>query len=312
MAPRQEWLEKDYYRDLGVPSDASEAEITKAYRKLARQFHPDKNPGDASAEARFKGISAAYDVVGDADSRAEYDELRRYGTRGGGLGGFGGGPGAGAGRGPDQFMSGDLGDLLGSLFGQGASPTGRPGADLETTLQISFADAVQGREANVHLASDPRAGGGHRRTVKVRIPAGVDDGQKIRVRGKGSPGVNGGPPGDLFVRLAVGEHPVFGRTGRDLTVAVRVRFDEAVLGSELRAPTFDGGSVRLRLPAGTASGTTMRVRGRGIATSKGTGDLLVTVEVDIPTELNAAQRAAVEAFSAASQPVGDTDGEGAV
>ncbi len=309
MAPRQEWLEKDYYRELGVSSDASETEITKAYRKLARQFHPDKNPGDAAAETRFKSISAAYDVIGDPDTRGEYDDLRRYGAAGGGLGGFGGG--AGAGRGPDQFLNGDLGDLLGSLFGQGSSPMGRPGADLETTLQISFADAVEGREANVHLASDPRSGGSHRRTVKVRIPAGVDDGQKIRVRGKGSPGVNGGPAGDLFVRLAVGDHPTFGRSGRDLTVSVPVRFDEAVLGSELRAPTFDGGSVRLRLPPGTASGTTMRVRGKGVSTSKGTGDLLVTVDVVIPTDLSPAQRAAVEAFAAASQPVGDTDGEGA-
>lgn len=308
MAPRQEWLEKDYYRDLGVSSDASEADITKAYRKLARQYHPDKNPGDAAAEARFKAISSAYDVIGDAESRAEYDEVRRYG--GSGFGGFGRGSGAGAGRGPEQFVNGDLGDLLGSLFGQagGGSPMGRPGADLETTLQISFADAVSGREADVHLANDPRQGGSHRRTVKVRIPAGVDDGQKIRVRGKGSPGVNGGPAGDLFVRLAVGDHPTFGRSGRDLTVTVPVRFDQAVLGSEFRAPTFDGGSVKLRLKAGTASGTTMRVRGKGIATSKGTGDLLVTVEVDVPTELSEAQRGAIEAFAEASPPL-PTPGE---
>ncbi len=304
MAPRQEWLEKDYYRDLGVSSDASESEIQKAYRKLARQYHPDKNPGDAAAEARFKEISSAYDVIGDADSRAEYDEVRRYGA-GGGFGGFGG-SGAGAGRGPDQFLNGDLGDLLGSLFGQGGgSPVGRPGTDLETRLVISFADAVEGKETTVHVAADPRDGGGHRRSVKVRIPAGVNDGQKIRLRGKGGPGVNGGPAGDLLVRLSVGEHPTFGRSGRDLTVTVPISFAEAVLGSEFRAPTFDGGSVKLRLRAGTTSGTTMRVRGKGIATSKGTGDLLVTVEIEVPADPTPAQRAAIEALDAASPPVRD-------
>jgi molecular chaperone DnaJ len=380
VTAQREWFEKDYYKTLGVPETASQKDITRAYRKLARENHPDANPGDTAAEERFKEISAAYDVIGDADKRTEYDEVRKLGPVGAGFGGPGfGGPG-GPGGGPGGFTfttedvgdMGDLGDLLGGLFGRagrggrgrtgGASrgPGPQRGADLEAELHLPFVDAVQGVTTTVHLTSEapcstchgsgarpgtnprpcPRCGGRgvldenqglfsfssvcpqcsgkgvliddpcptcrgsgvelRDRQVKVRIPAGVDDGQRIRLKGRGSPGRNGGPPGDLYVVVRVEPHPFFGRSGRDLTVKVPVTFAEATLGADVPVPTLDGGSVTVRLKPGTPSGRVHRVKGRGVATKKGTGDLLVTFDVAVPARLSSEERKAVEQLAAAS------------
>jgi molecular chaperone DnaJ len=367
LAPQREWFEKDYYKVLGVDENASAKDITRAYRKLARELHPDANPDDPSAEERFKEVSAAYDVIGDEEKRKEYDEVRRLGPMAGGFGpgGFGGG-GAGP-AGGFSFDAGDLSDLLGGLFGRGRTQAGGPrgtgpqrGADLEAELHLPFRQAVQGVTTTLHLTSDapcstchgsgarpgtapqicPQCGGrgvldenqglfsfstpcpncGGRgavvtdpcptcrgtgverrpREVKVRIPAGVDDGQRIRLKGRGGPGRNGGPPGDLFVRTHVDPDPVFGRSGNNLTITVPVTFDEAALGTKLRVPTIDGEQVTLKIPPGTPSGKVFRVKGRGVKTKQSTGDLLVTVQITVPRKLSREQRAAVEAFAAAT------------
>jgi len=353
--PEREWFEKDYYAVLGVAENATDKEITKAYRKLAREFHPDSNPGNQQAEERFKEISAAYGVVGDEDRRRSYDQVRRMGPMGAGFGGgFSGTPFSG---GMD-----DLGDLLGGLFGRGAggrsaSSRQQPGADLEADLKLDFHDAVIGLETTIHLTSEavcPTCAGngsapGHTpercrscggdgmeddnqgyfamrrpcrscggrgslvthpcdscrgsgtvvrpRDVKVRIPAGVKTGQRIRLGGRGGPGRQGGPPGDLYVRVQVAPHPLFGRAGNDLTLTVPVTFSEAALGCDLQVPTLVGDPVTMRVPSGTASGKVFRLRGKG-----GKGDLLVTVVVDVPTQLNDEQRAAVEALAAVGGP----------
>ena len=363
MAPQREWFEKDYYRVLGVSDSASAKEIKTAYRKLSREYHPDANPGDAAAEERFKEVSAAYDVVGNAERRKEYDEVRRLGPAAAGFpGGGGGGPGG------FSFQdAGDLGDLLGGLFGRGGrgGPRGggrgpHRGQDLETELHLSFDDAVNGITTAVHLTSDaachtchgsgaapgsapsrcgscggqgvvsdnqglfsfsspcPVCGGRgvtiddpcptcrgtgverRPREVKVRVPAGVDDGQRIRLKGRGGPGQNGGPHGDLYVVVRVSAHPLFQRKGRDLTLTVPITFPEATLGADIDVPTLEGGSVRLRIPAGTRSGRTFRVKGKGVRTPKGTGDLLASVEVAVPSKLSSAERKALEAYQAAS------------
>jgi molecular chaperone DnaJ len=369
MAPQREWFEKDYYRVLGVSDTASQKDIRSAFRKLSRQYHPDANPDDRAAEERFKEVSAAYDVVGDPEKRKEYDEVRKLGPMGGMFGGAGaGGPGAGGFRVEDI---GDLGDVLGGLFGRGrrrggtaaggARGTGpHRGQDLESELHLAFEDAVHGLTTTVHLTSEaacstchgtgarpgttPRtcplcegrgviddnqgffsfsspcpecAGRGylidepcptcrgtgieHRpREVKVRIPAGVGDGQRIRLRGRGGPGRNGGPAGDLYVTVRVKPHPLFGRRGNDLTITVPITFPEAALGADVAVPTLDGGSVKVRIPAGTRSGRTFRVRGKGVSARRKTGDMLVTVEVAVPQKLSAEERRAVEALAAAA------------
>jgi len=364
MVAQREWLEKDYYQVLGVSSTATDKEVTRAYRKLAKQFHPDANPG---SEDRFKEISAAYDVLGDTAKRKEYDEVRRLGASGfsnfgGGFGGAGGagGPGGATFRVEDI----DFGDLLGGLganFGGGrrarnAGP--RRGADVEAELYLSFEDAVRGVTTSVNVAGEARCETCHgsgaapgsspvtcptchgrgalddnqglfslsrvcpqcsgrgtiiekpcktcrgsgivRRTreVKVRIPAGVDDGQRIRVKGRGAPGRANGPAGDLYVTVHVGNHPLFGRRGRNLTLTVPVTFAEAALGSTVKVPTLDE-PVTLRIPPGTSSGQTFRVKGRGVPGHgrTGSGDLLVTAEVTVPKKLTDEQRAAVEEFA---------------
>ena len=297
---RQEWLQKDYYRVLGVSPEAPPDEITKAYRSLARQLHPDRNPDDARAEERFKEVSAAYDVIGDADKRAQYDEIRRLAA--------GGNPFIAPGPGGShsfQFSGADgIGDLLANLFGGGAGPFGggpganRPqrGADHQTQISLSFSEAVNGVTSEVALGERSE-----RRRTKVRIPAGVADGQRIRLRGKGGPGSNGGTAGDLYVIVRVGDDSLFGRDGDHLTLTVPVSFSEAALGARIAVPTFEGEPVTLRLPAGTRSGRTLRVRGRGVKTDRGSGDLLVTVEVVVPKKLNAAQRRALESFDEATK-----------
>jgi molecular chaperone DnaJ len=371
MAPQREWFEKDYYKILGVPENATAKEITKAYRKLARENHPDANPGNATAEERFKEVAAAYDVLGDDEKRKEYDEVRRLGPVGGfgGGRGFGGPSGYGGGGGPGGFTfnAGDagLGDLLGNLFGGGGRRRGgagvgpQRGADLEAWLTLDFEDAARGITTTLHLTADAQCstcgGSGARpgtapkvcptcggrgvidenqgffsmsspcttcqgagtiieypcatchgsgierrpREVKVRIPAGVDDGQRIRLTGRGAPGRNGGNPGDLIVECRVQPHPLFGRDGADLTLRVPITFSEAALGASIEVPTLDGGEVKLRLKSGTQSGSRHRVRGRGIESKKRTGDLIVTVDVVVPGKLSAEERAAVEALSEA-------------
>jgi molecular chaperone DnaJ len=296
--PKREWFEKDYYKILGVSDEAPQPEITKAYRQLARELHPDANPGNPSAEEKFKAVSAAYDVVGDEDTRSQYDEVRRMGPMGGGFGPSGPAPG------PDgfnfQYEGGeDLGDLFSGLFGGGRSSFGRPGGprkgrDQEAQIRLSFEEAVNGLATTVSLTGSP---GNPPRDIKVRIPSGVDDGQRIRLKEQGGPGADGGPPGDLFVITRVGTHKLFGRDGANLTLTLPITFAEAALGADISVPTFDGESVKLRIPAGTQSAKTFRVRGRGVRTSRMTGDLLVTVEVAVPTKLSSGQRKALEEFA---------------
>ena len=288
MAMQTECLEKDYYALLGVPETASEQEITRAYRRLARQLHPDVNPDKPGAEERFKEVSSAYDVLGDPAKRKEYDELRRLQQAGGG--GF---VEDGSGGVRIRFTTvgdmGDLGDLrgfggLGDLFGDLFRETGRRGRDREAEVVLDFEEAVRGAERKVGKAT-------------VRIPPGIEDGQLIRVPGQGGPGADGGPPGDLYVTVRVTPHPLFGRSGPHLTIRVPVTFAEAALGADIRVPTLDGEPVTLRLPPGTASGRTFRVRGKGVA---GRGDLLVTVDVAVPKRLTEAQRRAVEELARAT------------
>ncbi|CAI8367158.1 MAG: Curved DNA-binding protein [Acidimicrobiales bacterium AG-410-I20] len=286
MTVQREWFEKDYYKVLGVDENISEKELTKAYRKLARQLHPDANPGDSATEERFKEISAAYDVLGDSKKRAEYDEARRLGPMGGGFpgdfsGDFSGGMGI------------NMEDLFGGLFGQGGPNRGRRGSDLETTLTLPFLESINGITTTVNITTGIER---RPRSVKVRIPPGMESGQRIRLKGKGGPGSNG-PNGDLFIRINVEPHPVFGRQGQHLTITVRVTWPEAVLGSDVIVPTLDGGNVTLKVPAGTPNGQTFRIKGKGVTTSRQTGDLLAKIEVDVPTKLNKKQRSAVEEVS---------------
>ena len=300
MAVQREWFDKDYYAVLGVSSTATDKEVTKAYRKLARSTHPDSSTGD---EDRFKGISAAYDVIGDSEKRGEYDEARRLGPAAGGVDGFASGAGSYGGGFEDV---GDLGSLFGGLFGRRRGPGG-PGAagpmrgvDQEARLHLGFEEAVDGVTTTVHLTSDVLGANGierKSRQVRVRIPAGVDDGQRIRLRGKGGAGRGGGPSGDLYVIVEVRAHEMFGRKGRNLTLSIPITFPEAALGAEVKVPTLDQSTVTVKVPSGTRSGTTFRVKGRGVATAKATGDLLVTVDVVVPKELTEAERSAIEALA---------------
>ena len=357
MTAQREWYEKDYYKILGVSETATPKEITKAYRKLARESHPDANPGDDAAESRFKEISAAYDVVSDEAKRKEYDEVRRLGPVGG----------SGSGSGGFNVGADGLGDLIGSMFGRGGRGRGassgagpQRGADLEATLTLDFVDAIHGITTALYLTSDaqcstchgsgakpgttPRAcsqcggrgvvddnqgffsfsspcracqgrgiviespcpdcrGRGveqRQREVNVRIPAGVADGQRIRLKGRGAPGRNGGPTGDLLVECHVHSHPIFGRDGSNLTIHVPITFAEAALGAEIDIPTLDGERVTLRLKQATQTGSRHRVKGKGVMTPKHNGDLIVTVDVQVPHTLTHEQKAAIVALAAAT------------
>jgi len=298
---KREWFETDYYAVLGVAKDAPQADVTKAYRKLAREYHPDTNPGNEVAEERFKEISGAYDVVGDEAKRKSYDQARQMGPMGGAFGGGGGAGGAGFG-----FEGVDLGDLLGSVFGGAGGAAGgglfgdqpggrharikRPGRDQEARLTISFDEAVRGSTTSLNLTDDSG-----RRSIKVRIPEGVESGQRIRLRGKGGPG---DPPGDLYVVIDVGEHPTFGRKGAKLTLELPVTIAEAALGAEVRVPTYTGEAVTMRIPAGTQHGRTLRVRGAGVPDDDdNAGDLLVTVTIAVPQNLSKKQTEALQAFA---------------
>lgn len=303
----QDWINKDFYAVLGVPKDASDADIKKAYRKLARKYHPDQNQGDPQAEDKFKEVGEAYAVLTDEEKRQQYDALRamasggpRFAQGAGGGGGFedmfggmfggGGGPhvrySTGGRGGPAGFE-----DILSGMFGGGAGFGPQPGANLAASTRLPFRSAVKGEQVTLNVDG---------RRMNVRIPAGVRDGQKIRLRGKGEPGTGGAPAGDLIVTVNVDPHPVFGIDGRNLTITVPVSFPEAVEGATIAVPTFDGDSVRVRVPAGTQSGARLRVRGKGVATPKATGDLIVTVEVAVPKNLNKAARTALEEFAKAT------------
>lgn len=318
----QDWFDKDFYAILGVPADADAATIKKTYRKLARKMHPDQNAGDAAAEARFKEIGEAYSVLSDPEQRQQYDQIRAM-VRGGarftaGSGGAGGGgfedlfSGMFGGAGPTRTRyttttggagQPDLEDLLGGLFGQGGStaypggsyagydPFGasrgpRRGADVQARVTIPFRDAVTGSTVTLTTADGQR--------ITTRIPPGVRDGQRIRLRGKGSRGEAGAPAGDLMLTVSVEKHPVFGREGDNLTVDLPVTFVEAALGATVSVPTLDGSPVKVRVPAGTPSGRVLRVKGRGVSHGSSAGDLLVKVQVVVPQRLTDAAREALE------------------
>ncbi len=316
----QDWFEKDFYAILGVPQDADATAIKKAYRKLARKEHPDQNPGDAKAEQRFKDIGEAYAVLSDTEQRQQYDAIRSM-THGGArfrAGGPGGGGGAGfedvfssmfggGGAGPGvRFSTGgggaqpNLEDILGGMFGGGGpayggfgAPAGpRRGANITARTTLSFRDAVEG--ATVTLST----GNGR---ITTRIPAGVRDGQKIKLAGKGAPGDQGAPAGDLVLTVEVEKHPVFGRDGDNLTVDLPVTFAEAALGATVSVPTLSGEPVKVRIAPGTPSGRVLRVKGRGVPRKDHHGDLLARVNIVVPQRLTDEARKAVEALQAQEQ-----------
>lgn len=382
MAQR-EWVEKDFYKELGVSSDASQDEIKRAYRKLARDLHPDTNPNPDAAE-RFKAVSEAHSVLSDTAKRKEYDETRRlfadggFGRRGGYGNGQGGGFGGFGGDGVEfnlndlfdaagQTGGANIGDLFGGLFGRGGSPRpSRPrrGNDLETATELSFMEATKGVAMPLRLTSPAPCtnchGSGARpgtspkvcptcngagvvsrnqgafgfsepctecrgsgsiiehpcdeckgtgvttrtRTINVRIPPGVEDGQRIRLAGQGEAGLRGAPSGDLYVTVHVRPDKVFGRDGDDLTVSVPVSFHELALGTTLSVPTLEG-KVGVRVPKGTSDGRILRVRGRGVPKrSGGHGDLLVTVKVAVPPGLEGEAAEALEAYAKAERASG--------
>jgi molecular chaperone DnaJ len=320
VAVQADWREKDLYGVLGVAEDADDQTIRRAYRKLARELHPDTHPDDPDASERFKEVTAAYDVIGDATKRAEYDEFRRA-VAGPGVWEPRGAPGrdgdartwtwfeSGDFRGGDgqawdtfdgstwtTFEADDLDDLLGGVLGRTRRRTTarQRGVDLEAVLVLAFEDAVQGLTTEVTLDGPDGA-----QRFKVRVPAGVNDGQRIRLPGKGGPGLDGGPPGDLYAVVRVNPHPVFARRGQDLTVDATISWPEAVLGTEVEVPTLSGPPVRVRVPAGTPPGRTLRVRGHGVRTAQAAGDLLVGIRLTVPEHVTDEQRQAVEAVAAA-------------
>ncbi|UOT05904.1 molecular chaperone DnaJ [Rhodococcus opacus] len=382
---QREWIEKDFYKELGVSSHASADEIKKAYRKLARDLHPDANPGDTKAEERFKSVSEAHAVLSDPAKRKEYDEARRLFASGGfGQGGGGFNPGAGGfgqggfdindlfGGGGAAAGEGGLGDIFGGLFNRGAGgggatrTTNRPrrGSDVETETTLEFREATLGVTVPLRLTSPspcttchgsgakpgtsprvcPRCNGtgivsrnqgafgfsepcddcrgtgsiidspcevchgngvtNRTRTITVRVPAGVSDGQKIRLAGQGEAGLRGAPSGDLFVTVRVRPDKVFGRNGDDLTLVVPVSYGELVLGTTVSVPTLEG-RVGVKIPAGTADGRVLRVRGRGVPKrAGGAGDLLVTVKVAVPQKLDDPATEALKTYLEAEKASG--------
>jgi molecular chaperone DnaJ len=360
----RDYIEKDYYKSLGVPKDAKQADIKKAYRKLARQYHPDANKGDAASEEKFKEISEAYDVLSDETKRKEYDEARTLFAGGG----FRVPRGSAGGQGvpfdlSDLFgggQGGGISDIFGSIFRGGGRAAARRGADVEAEVTLSFNDAVQGVTIPVQLSgtgacpscrgsgaqpgtathvcpscagtgmSSRNAGGFafaepcrecrgrgitvdepcttchgagqalSTRTIRARIPAGVGDGQRIRLAGKGQPGESGGPAGDVVIVVHVRPHAVFGRKGANLTLTLPVTFPEAALGATVKVPTLDGPPVSVKIPAGTSSGRTLRVRGKGVTKKDGgRGDLLVTVDVAVPQKLSDEAKQALSSYAEA-------------
>ena len=283
-----DWFDKDFYKVLGVSKDVSEAELKKTYRKLSRKYHPDTNPGDAKAEAKFKEISEAYSVLSDSKERAEYDQMRAMGP------GARFNPGAGGGQGfPGGFNGGNMGgagfeDVFANLFGGGGFNRGpQRGADLTMSTTLDFIDGVKGTQLKVRLGNGE---------TTIKIPAGVQDGQKIKIAGKGQQSPNGGPAGDLIISVTVKSHPVFTRDGNNLRVTVPVTFSEAVLGATIQVPTLGGEPVKLKVAPGTPNGRVLRVKGRGVVTAKAEGDLLATVEIAVPSHVSDKAKKALEAF----------------
>lgn len=312
----QDWFDKDFYAVLGVSKTVSDADLKKTYRKLARQYHPDSNPGDAKAEARFKEISEANSVLSDPVTRKEYDQLRAMGS--GARFSAGGRPGQGGGF-EDVFggMFGNAGgqrggprgapqganfeDLLGGMFGGGGfgQSTGgfrgaagpMKGRDFSAATTLDFLTAIRGETIKLQPADGP--------ALTVKVPAGVSDGQKIRLRGKGERSLDGGAPGDLVLTVTVRAHPVFERDGLNLRVVVPITFVEATLGATIEVPTLGEAPVKLRVAPGTPSGRVLRVKGRGVTNDKGSGDLLATVEVAVPSHLSAEAQRHLEEFAEA-------------
>ena len=303
----QDWLEKDFYAILGVSKDASESEIKKTYRSLARKYHPDSNPDDAGAEARFKEISEAYSVLSDATARAEYDQIRtmqaggpRF-TSGGGQGGFedvfGGMFGGGGGGMPRSAPGGDYGDLFSGLFGGGGAggfggyrePT--KGRDIISRVTLDLKVALAGTEVSLE--------GPGGKKITARVPAGVKDGQKVRLRGKGHPSPDGGRPGDVIVTVGVPKHQIYSRDGDNLRIEVPITFGEATLGATVEVPTIDGDVVKVKVPAGTPSGKVLRVKGRGVRGGSALGDLLVEFIVAVPAHLSGVAKGHLEKLMAA-------------
>jgi len=290
----KDMYEKDYYKILGVSKDADAATIKKAYRKLAKDLHPDTNSGDKKIEEKFKAVSEAYDVVSDAKRRAEYDEARRYGAggpMGGARRGSGGFPGGQNVNVDDLFGGGDLSDIFGGLFGGGRQRGPRKGADLETSITISFEDSIHGVTVPLRLNTG---------AVSARIPAGVKNDQRIRLKGKGQAGEPGAPAGDLFINVTVASHLVFDRDGDNLTVTVPIKFDEAVNGADIKVPVLDGPAVTIRIPAGTKTGAKFRARGKGVVKPEKSGDLIVSVDIAVPKDLTPAAQKALDEFAAAT------------
>jgi len=281
--------EKDLYTILGVKKSDTDAVIKKQYRKLSKELHPDATKGDKKLEERFKEVSEAYEVLSDPKKRAEYNEMRdlyKSGGMRGGMGGMGGGPQGGY---QDFFGGGDPQDIFSTLFGGGRRGPSK-GADLQTEATISFRDSIFGSEINLRL---------DRETISTRIPAGVKDGSKIKLKGRGSPGAAG--PGDLFVIIHVTKHPVFARDEENLLMTLPVTFAEASLGADIVVPTIDGEEVKVRLAPGTQNGKTLRVKGRGITRNHKTGDLLITIDVVVPQRVDGKAKKALEEFAAAMQ-----------
>lgn len=294
---QQDYFEKDYYKILGVSKDVDASELKKVFRKLAKDLHPDKNPDNPKAEERFKEVSEAYEVLSNPKTRAEYDEVRTMMASGGPRpGGFGGGYSTQGNINIEDLMGnggsfGGLGDLLGGFFGGGARGP-RPGPDYETATTISFVDAMRGATVQLRLASG---------TTTVRIPAGVSNGARIRLRGKGGAGEQGAPHGDLYVVVSVTPHPIFDHDGKSLTVTVPITVTEATLGGHVKVPTLDGTTVTLKVAPGTKSGAKVRAKGKGVTRNDGkSSDLVVTFEIVTPTELSDQARTALEAFDLAT------------
>jgi molecular chaperone DnaJ len=304
----QDWFDKDFYKVLGVSKDASDADLKKTYRKLARQFHPDSNQGDAAAENRFKEISEAYSVLSDKEQRQEYDQVRAMGS---GARFTSGGPGQGGGfedvfggmfgrNARTSYSQADFDDLLGGMFGgagtgdrAGGFRWGGPtkGRDVAANVTLDFLTAIRGETVSLSQPSG--------KPLRAKIPAGVSDGQRIKLKGKGEASADGGEPGDLVLTVTVKKHPVFERDGNNIRLDVPVTFVEATLGATIEVPTLEGDTVRLRVAPGTPSGRVLRVKGRGVEHSGSKGDLLATVQVAVPTHLASDARKHLEAFAEA-------------
>jgi molecular chaperone DnaJ len=285
--------EKDFYAILGVDKKAAADEIKKKYRSLARELHPDKTKGDDALEEKFKAVSEAYDILSDSKKRAEYDEARSLYERGGFRG-----PMGGQGQGgdfSDLFGGGSPNDIFANLFGGGGVRRGpRKGQDLQTESTITFKESVFGTTLELKLSTD----GGKPQTITARVPAGVNDGAKIRVKGKGAPGEAG--PGDLFILLHVRPHPIFSRKAENILLTLPVTFVEATLGADIKVPTLDGEEVTVRLAPGTPNGRTLRVKGRGIKKGSVTGDLLATIDVQVPQKIEGEATEALKKFAEAT------------